>query len=228
MGYSLKARYFPAIISILPIVTFNYFYLAPYIAGLLEKFNGLSLLVSNVSIPAIALYLVIQLNRFSSKELFEKRIFKDELHMPTTNLLLFSTNFLTYDCKQRLRKKIYEDFNIQLLDEQNERKDSRHARKMIVEAIAQIRLKVKNGRLVLQHNIEYGFVRNLLGGSIIGTVTSVWNLIFFDEIHHSSFAFNVSTAMLIFYVIILLFNKVILEFFGYNYAKVLINEYQQS
>mgnify|MGYP001612138940 FL=1 len=228
MGYSLKARYFPAIISILPIVTFNYFYLAPYLAGLLEKFNDLSLLVSNVSIPAIALYLVIQLNRITSKELFEKRIFKDELHMPTTNLLLFSTNFLTNDCKQKLRKKIYEDFNIQLPNEQSERRNPHHARKMIVEAMSQIRLRVKNGRLVLQHNIEYGFVRNLLGGSITGAIIATWNLIFFDEIHHNSFAFKLSAAMLIFYVLILLFNKILLEFFGYNYAKVLINEYQQT
>lgn len=197
-------------------------------AGLFKDFNALSLVVGNVSIPAIALYLVVQLNRLTSKELFEKRIFKDELHMPSTNLLLFSTNFLTTDLKKALRNKIHEDFNIQLPNATEERRDEHFARKKIVEAVAQIRLRVKNGTRVLQHNIEYGFVRNLLGGSIIGAITSTWNLIFFDEIHHNSVAFNISVAMLIFYVLILLFNQIILEFFGYNYAKVLINEYQQS
>lgn len=228
MNYSLKARYFPAVISILPIVVFNYFYLSPYIAGLLNDFNGVSLVVSNVSIPAIAIYFVVQLNRFTSKELFEKRIFKDELHMPTTNLMLFSTKFLTDDLKEALRRKIKHDFGVVLLGKTEEAGNEKLARKKIVEAMAQVRLKVKNGRLVLQHNIEYGFVRNLLGGSIFGVLSSIWNIIFFDEINHNDFAFKISAVMLVAFTLILLFNKIILESFGYNYAKVLINEYQQS
>lgn len=228
MKYSLKARYFPAIISILPVVVFNYFYLSPYIAGLFKEFENISLIVSNISIPVIALYLVVQINRFTSKELFEKRIFKDELHMPTTNLMLFSTNFLTDDLKTNLREKIKSDFHIKLFNKAEEIENENLARKKIVEAMSQIRLKVKNGKLVLQHNIEYGFARNLLGGSVLGSLFSAWDLIFFDSIHHDGFAFKVSAVMVVAFALILLFNKPILEFFGYNYAKVLINEYQQS
>lgn len=228
MKYSIEARYFPAIISILPIVVFNYFYLSPYIAGILNNFNGISLAVSNVSISAIAMYFVVQLNRFTSKELFEKRIFKDELHMPTTNLMLFSTKFLTDDLKEALHRKIKLDFDLVLLEKNEEARNEKLARRKIVEAMGQVRLKVKNGRLVLQHNIEYGFARNLLGGAILGVVSSIWNIIFFDQINHNDIAFKISAVMLTTFTLILLFNKFILEFFGYSYAKVLIHEYQQS
>ena len=59
------------------------------------------------------------------------------------------------------------DFDITLLPEDQEKEKEEEARKKIVEAMSLIRAKVKDGRLLLQHNIEYGFVRNLIGGNEI-------------------------------------------------------------
>lgn len=96
--------------------------------------------------------------------------------------------------------------------------------KKIKEAIDLVRSKVKDGHLLLQHNIEYGFVRNLMGGTIISIPISIFNISFFT-IQDNRMAVILSILLLFFYLFIVLIKKKILVYFANNYASVLFNEY---
>ena len=94
--------------------------------------------------------------------------------------------------------------------------------------MAAIRNKIKGGYLVLQHNIEYGFVRNLIGGSTVALILSFFNIIFFYAYEKDSTALALSISLLILYSIPVLFSKMIVSYYGQNYAKRLIEEFMSS
>lgn len=102
---------------------------------------------------------------------------------------------------------------------------SRAQRKRIVECVGLIRSKVKDGRLVLQHNTEYGFVRNLVGGSTIAALISVVNVVIFVYFHPDSVALTLSIVLAVIYLFIASLGKYLIRRYGYRYSKVLIQEY---
>lgn len=81
------------------------------------------------------------------------------------------------------------------------------------------------GVLVGQHNLEYGFIRNLSGGSIIVIGISVLNIIIFLWIYPHHAAFIISCVVSLIYLLIVAFSKKMLLNVGNSYAKVLIQEY---
>jgi hypothetical protein len=89
--------------------------------------------------------------------------------------------------------------------------------------VSLIRDKVKDGRLLLQHNIEYGFVRNLIGGAVIVFPLTALSAPFFYFSHPIIFwTFLVMSAG---FLTLIVFSRRILEIYGVAYAKVLIQEY---
>ena len=48
---------------------------------------------------------------------------------------------------------------------------------MIARVVGQIREMMRDNKMILQHNIEYGFFRNLLGGCVVASIISVALLI---------------------------------------------------
>lgn len=221
--YKLEARIFPAIISILPILVFSHFYLYKIIPELLDSIL-LTKIIGDISIFSIFIFIIVQLSRFISKKFLQDNLFKDELHFPTTEFLLYSNKSYTEIKKKQIREKIKNDFNIKLLTEKDEINNEVEARKTIKEAVDLIRSKVKDGRLLLQHNIEYGFIRNLIGGTIIAIPFSIFNTHFFFYQNNNT-GFVISTILLIFYMFVDIFHKKILIYYANNYAKVLFNEY---
>ncbi|MEK7074382.1 MAG: HPP family protein [Patescibacteria group bacterium] len=145
--------------------------------------------------------------------------------MPTTNFLLFSDTHYSNEYKQQIREKILKDFGITLLSKEQEEKDEMAARKRIVEAASLIRGKVKDGRLLLQHNIEYGFARNLIGGSVIAFPTALIGVVLFYFFSYKVLPFVVLTVSATIYLVLIIFSKKIMDVFGVAYAKVLIQEY---
>ncbi|MBU3924835.1 hypothetical protein KJ854_02775 [Patescibacteria group bacterium] len=154
----------------------------------------------------------------------QDNLFQDELHFPTTNFLLYSDQTYTLERKEKIRIKIKKDFNINLLKAVEEKNDENEARKRIKEAVDLIRNKVKDGRLLLQHNIEYGFVRNLIGGLVILLPFSFFTSIFF-MFEKNNLAMVLSIFLFLFFSIIFLNKKSILIYFAHNYANILYNEY---
>lgn len=178
----------------------------------------------DISIFFVSIFFLSLVGRFFSVELFENRYFENGLAMPSTELLLHSNGNYTSEFKGKVHEKIRSDFSLNLADIRSETSDQKEARKKIVEAVGAIRMMVGSGSLVLPRNIEYGFFRNIIGGSVLAFPMSIFNAVFFFA-DRSHVAFGFSIFSIAFYGIFLFFAKNIIEKHGYIYAKSLIQEY---
>lgn len=222
--YNRVARIYPAILCSIPIFVLNYFLLDAYTKGFVDSFVATEV-VGGISFSLVLTYLLAQISRFIGKELFEYTHFKDELHMPTTNHLLHADSTYTATHKTTIHKKISDDFGVVLFAKEQEEKDVHGARKRIVESMSFVRAKVKDGRLVLNHNREYGFARNFIGGSVVAVMLSIANLFVFGCWVPNPVAYYISLFLAIIYLFAIMFSGQIMKRYGIRYAKVLIQEY---
>lgn len=84
--------------------------------------------------------------------------------------------------KSIICSKVLNDFHLKLPNSKEQDKDLESAKVLFNEAVSLIREKVKNGRLILNYNIQYGFIRNLIGGSVVGILLSIANSVFFKNL----------------------------------------------
>ena len=91
--------------------------------------------------------------------------------------------------------------------------------------MALVRRSLHKNEFLLQHNIEYGAMRNLIGGSVIGLLICIFNIVFFENFVEHELASNISIFMLFFYGILILLSKNIIAFYGGRYAKIIFTEY---
>lgn len=226
--YSLKGRIFPAFISmILPIIIFNHFYVSEELSQLFENIVVIRL-AYNISIPIIFLYYLSEFGRLLGKNIFERWYFQEEKLMPTTNFLMYSDSQYSIYYKNKIREKIKNDFGVILATQNEEKDDQDDARKRIVEVMSLIRKKLEKNQFLLQHNIEYGAMRNVIGGSIIGCILSILNILFFTYLKKVELAVTTSFIVLTIYTLLILFSRIIINFYGINYAKILYREYLAS
>lgn len=222
--YYFKARLFPTVLTSIPaIILYNRFVSSLYHEKLENIFSVLPT-ITDIILSSAIVFLLVQVNRFLSKEIFQRLYFKDEINMPTTNLLLKSNNEIEASIKQKIEDKIRNKFGIILLSGTDESADVLRARKLIVTAVSQIRNVLRDNSLLLQHNIEYGFFRNLIGGSFLAFVISVIILI------HSYCSCDLTTRNLgwilaIAYSLPILFSKLIIDRYGKYYAKILYEQF---
>lgn len=226
--YALKARYAPALLTIIiPIMVFNHFFVSAEFSKFVGEFMGAKL-ISNLTISAVCLYYLSEFGRIMGKNVFEKRYFRDESKMPTTNFLMHSDNTYSSEYKQKLRDHVHSEFGLGLPNLNDEEADERAARTRIVEAMALVRKKLKDNEFLLQHNIEYGAMRNAIGGALLGAILSSINIWFFSKVVPGELAVTLSVVTLILYLLLLALSKVIVNFYGRNYAKILFREFMGS
>ena len=91
--YTIIARFFPAIITSLPLVILSGFIIDDDYIELFKNLKYIKI-IGLASTPVILFYLFAQISRFIAKEYFQKKYFKGELEMPTTMFLLYSDTFL--------------------------------------------------------------------------------------------------------------------------------------
>ena len=222
--YYLKARLFPTVLTSIPaLILYNRFVASLYHDKLENIYTALPT-ITDVIFSGAIIFLLVQINRFLSKEIFQKLYFKDEINMPTTNLLLKSNNELETRIKQKIEDKIKNKFDISLLSLNEETADESRARKLIATTVSQIRNILRDNYLLLQHNIEYGFFRNLIGGSFLAFVISIIILV------SSHYTDNIATRNLgwiltSIYFLPILLSKVILDRYGKYYAKILYEQF---
>jgi len=219
--YNLQARFFPTIICAIPILLFQYFFLSEEISIFIAFLGNLKF-VGDFTISTVILYFVSQINRFFSKTFFEK----EEIYMPTTDFLLISNSEYSNEYKVKIYEKLEKDFGLKLPIEKEQKENEIYSRKRISEIMSLARKKVGSGKLLLQHNIEYGFWRNLIGGTIFAVLFSGITT-YYSHAEGNKTLFFVSIILLIFYLLILIFNKFIIGRFGKMYARVLIQEYME-
>jgi len=223
--YTLVARICPAIICSIPFLVLYYFFLSIHLEPFFELLLGAKW-PGDISTALVFLLLLAYLGRAIAKDLFENQLFKqDETYMPTTEFLLHSNNEYSDDFKKKVHEKIRADFDIRLFSAEEENDDQNRARKLIAEAVTFIRNKLREGGLVLQHNTEYGFIRNLVGCAVIAILVSIINVVVFWLIDPNKVALSVSIVLLALYVLPIMLGKVMIRAHGRRYGRTLIQEY---
>jgi hypothetical protein len=222
--YYLRARFSPTAVTSIPVISLYWYFIRPIVAVQLAEIPYLPM-VGDVTLSATIVFLLIQVNRFLSKEIFQRWFFKDELEMPTTNYLLLKDVFFTPQSKRMIREKIHQTFGVELYDEDQEKANEVHARKQICLAVSQIRTFLKENEMLLRHNIEYGFFRNLLGGCVLSVISSLIGLSLSYSTRLQNGTFYYFLVLSIVYVVPILLSKIIVKRFGSYYAKVLYEQF---
>ena len=222
--YEIKASLIPAVFTSVPFLLFHLFYLNNLFNHLFVDFVNISKYITGISLPIIFIFCSMQLNRFIGKIIFENNIFNNENDFPTTQFLLLTNNEFSKDYKKKIRDKITSDFKIKLLNKNDEVNNFLEAKKIIIEVVGLIRNKVKKGRLLFIHNIQYGFFRNLIGGSIIAFLISLFN-IFIGIIYSDNKFLFYSIVCLVIYSLPIYTSKFTIKTLGKLYAKRLFREF---
>jgi hypothetical protein len=219
--YNLIARIFPTIIGLIPFFIFQYLFLN----NLWSIDSLIASAVGNVGLSTILLYAFNQYFVRIPSKIFEDFLFRKQLYFPTTNLLMYSDDEYSSEFKDQIRESVNKDFSIQLPTAKEESDDEKNARKRIKDSIRVIIGKVKDGYLVLQHNIEYGFVRNLWGASLVGLLGSTLLLCISAP---ASPLFLLGKILAIGFGVYLMFGFLIIKYVGHQYARKLIEEYYKT
>ena len=222
--YYIEARLFPTVLTVIPLLILGNTIIHDLYYDTLKSIINVLPLLTNLGLSAALLFLMVQINRFVAKEVFQRIYFKDEIFMPTTTHLLWNDNFFEFSIKENIRNKIKDRFHITLLTKEEELDDSIKGRKLIVSSVSQIRNVLRDNKLLLQHNIEYGFFRNLLGGSLIAIFFSIILLIY-GKIENASGITIAALICLIIYLIPILFSSIIIKRYGIYYSKILFEQF---
>ena len=176
--YTLNARIYPAVLCVIPIIIMVLVIDDPILSKLLSDVIAIQI-IGKFGICVAAFFLLMQLVRTLGKDLFERLIFSDELYFPTTEYLMPHCTELSEEFKVRIAAKAMELFRLELPTEELCKDNESVARRQARDVVASIRGAVGKPSLLLQRNWEYGFYRNLAGGSPISLVASIvgayWN-----------------------------------------------------
>jgi hypothetical protein len=111
-----------------------------------------------------------------------------------------------------------------LLSSIEELAEEPRARKLIATTVSQIRNVLRDNTLLLQHNIEYGFFRNLIGGSFLAFVISLI-ILFSSQFTDDIPTRNLGLILTIIYFLPIILSKVIIDRYGKYYAKILYEQF---
>lgn len=223
-NYYLKARLFPTVLTSIPALMVYNNFVATLFHDKLEKIFIALPTITDIILSGAIIFLLVQINRLLSKEIFQRLYFKDEVNMPTTNILLKSNNEFESSIKQKIEEKIKSKFDISLHSATEESANETNARKLIVTAVSQIRNSLRENNLLLQHNIEYGFFRNLIGGSFLAFLISII-IVVYAHLTGDNELKNIGWILTVVYFIPILLSKFIINRFGKYYAKILYEQF---
>jgi hypothetical protein len=215
--YYIRATLFPTVLTGIPMLLFFNIFIAPIYAEPLKNVFEMLPMVTSATFSAAILFLLTQLNRLCAKELFQRWIFEDELSMPSTNHLLYSDRLIECSIKERTRAKIHEHFGIELLSRDEEKSDEVRARKRIAAAVSQIRNVLRGNAMLLRFNTDYGFFRNLVGGSLLAAFIAILILVFsFAEGNDPMKIFAI--FLFVVYLTPVLLSRVVISKYGSYYS----------
>ena len=223
-SYYLKARLFPTVLTSIPALLLYNKFVTPLYHDKLQNIYSVLPTITDVILSSAIIFLFVQVNRFVSKEIFQRLYFKDEIYMPTTNQLLLSDTELEPSIKKKIRDKIRDKYSIELLPLGDETAGEQRARKIIITGVSQIRNNLRENKLLLQHNIEYGFFRNLIGGSFIAFFISII-IIYCSYLNNDCQTRNLGILICIVYFIPIALSKLIIDRYGKYYAKILFEQF---
>lgn len=223
--YYLKARLLPTVLTALPLVSVYLFILSPHLSTYLKEILPSLPTIGDISFPVAIVFFLVQVNRVLSKELLQSRFFKGELRMPTTDFLLYSNPEYSTETKDKIRKKIKDHFDMEMFDAQRETIDEPRSRFLIKEAVGQIRVLLNGNEMILNHNIEYGALRNFLGGCLQATAFSLVLSIKAYFFPYNKGLLILGIFFLCMYSSFLLMSKWLIHRYGNSYARILYQQF---
>lgn len=164
--------------------------------------------------------------RATSKLLFQFPLFKeDETHMPTTDFLMWSSDY-SDEMKKAVRDKMKKDFDYTMPSKEDEQKDEKAARQNIAAIVGSIRNKARESgdTVYVQANYRYGYNRNLLGGLVWSFLITVLMMVlnfFTKSIYYQWFI----VALVVIFIWGLLEFFVFYQYSARNYARQLLETY---
>lgn len=167
--YDLEAVFTPAMVNMIIIsIVFS--------STLLQTMKDLVwwhtvvIIVAPLATMAVLIRFIMHLFRGVARTAFEDTLYrKDRLLFPTTSMLLLNDKSISLVLKRRVRNKLKQQYDINLLPLQKERTDVMEARRTSRDAINIIKKKVNtaNDDMMRRKLKRYGKFRNFLGGAII-------------------------------------------------------------
>ncbi len=222
--YFYRARLLPALLTSIPLlILLNKVFAVEYQDALKNVFDVLPI-IAHLGLSAAIIFLCVQINRLLAKEIFQRLYFRDELNMPTTNHLLWKNTYYDEAVKRRIRDRMNEKFGISLLSSHEEEQDEIKARKLILTCVSQIRIALTGNQMLLQHNIEYGFWRNLIGGSVLAVIFSAL-IYFYGNHNHLNDLKTIGIILFFIYLIPIILSKPIINYYGKYYSKILYEQF---
>jgi hypothetical protein len=216
--YDLEARYVPAVLCSAPFIALGFYFIVGIDAGFWSKLFALSF--GGITMTVALYKLADQSCRLAGKYL-EHVIFKNGTNFPTTAYLLAGDTTFTSHRKTELIQKIKALVKVDL---SSFTKDNLTNRKRVNEVIGQVRRRfVGKNAMVTQRNIQYGFFRNLAGGTLLAIPASILGIAL-ASFKHSLTAMRVSEVLLTCYLIILVLAVPVLKFLAKQYALTLFDE----
>lgn len=228
--YKKYARNLPAVLSmIVPCLSTIYFilnlsWINNFLTIELSKVWGTLLVFFPCSLIYGAIgYAASELFRSVSKIIFQYKLFEeDETKMPTTDFLIFKKSPFSTIYINNIMNKINEDFKIVLSDKSAQDEDELEARKEIANVVQMIRNITRDDNILLQYNIQFGFLRNLMGGMIIAFIISF--LLFFISLFYGE-PWIVHLILCFVDVLIFIVSFIILKYRARAYARQLYSTY---
>ena len=114
---------------------------------------------------------------------------------------------------------------MEMYDFQHESTEETRARFLIKEAVGQIRVLLKDNEMLLNHNIEYGALRNFLGGCLQAVFFSLIIMIKAYFFSYSEGFLILGGFFLAVYGSILLMSKWLIQRYGNSYARILYQQF---
>jgi len=220
--YNFEARYVPSLVCSVPFFFLGYYYLD----GIDSEFWGsaANLTVGGLGLTVAMLLVMVNLCRNLAK-LIEEKMFNDGLAFPTTTFLLDADTNLSPGYKKSVIKKVKEKFGIDL---SHETEGTIANRRAINEAVRRINsMFFGKNDLLLQRNIQFGFTKNILAGSIIAITVSVLGVVV-SSLMNNVTALQVATILLAAYALIGLIALLSMRFIARHYAQALYGEFMAS
>ena len=172
--YEIKARYFPAVINLTLLYIIWYPTFSDYLSLKMEHIVNAT--VANFMSHTILLayvYFIFLFSRYVSKTLFERG------PLYTSRMLSLKNQELDKKTNKIISLKIKEFYNMSLPTIDFENKNKEDANKQREMIISQIRNDLRGNKILYNRNIEYGFARNLRGGTFISLITFLLLDVFF-------------------------------------------------
>lgn len=215
--YTLHARIYPGAICAIPALILVFAFENETVSKIIQEVAAIEFL-GKVTVGIAVFFLLMQFSRFIGKDVFERKLFGEELTFPTTDYLLPADTSLSAEFKGKLADKIGSEFGLALPTAAEVEADEMASRRRVKDIVARIRATAGRPPLLLQRNWEYGFARNLVGGSTIAVLLSVLGV----ALHFGTTLGYVFAVCAVVFAIVLLASPALLRRYAGHYAQQLL------